>query len=315
LVSLGILAAAFFSSTFILNRAMSLQGGHWVWSASLRYGFMLVFLTGGLMAAGKTAILRQAIAAFGRHWRFWTVAGTIGFGLFYSLICFSASYAPGWVIATTWQTTIIVSPLVLLWFGKRVPTQALLFIVIIFAGIVLVNFELATTAPLSELLLGGIPVLIAAVAYPLGNQMVWEAQKGGHKLIPSIKDPVLEQPFARILLLTIGSLPFWIALIVITRPPAPSAGLWFHTALVALLSGIIATGLFLQARHLATNSYEISAIDSTQSSEVFFSLLGEILFLGGALPGSMGFLGILLVMTGLVFYLRTQYGSARPAAG
>jgi hypothetical protein len=49
--------------------------------------------------------------------------------------------------------------------------------------------------------------------------------------------------------------------------------------------------------------------------EAAFSLLGEILFLGGALPGSMGFLGILLVMTGLVFYLRTQYGSARPAAG
>ncbi len=314
LVAIGILSAAFFSSTFILNRAMSLQGGHWVWSASLRYAFMLVFLAGGLAVAGKTALLRQTIAAFGRHWLFWTVAGTVGFGLFYSLICFSASYAPGWVVATTWQTTLIASPLVLLCFGKRVPPQALLFILIIFAGIVLVNFELAATAPLSDLLLGGIPVLVAAAAYPLGNQMVWEAQRGGHKRIPDIRDPVLEHPFSRILLLTLGSLPFWVALIVITRPPAPSAGQWLNTALVALLSGIVATGLFLQARHLAANSYEISAIDSTQSSEVLFSLLGEIVFLQGAWPGGTGFLGLFLVMAGLICYVRTQY-APRPPSG
>jgi len=37
LLWLGLLAAALFSITFVLNRAMSLEGGHWVWSASLRY--------------------------------------------------------------------------------------------------------------------------------------------------------------------------------------------------------------------------------------------------------------------------------------
>jgi hypothetical protein len=40
LLGAGLLAALFFSSTFILNRAMSLEGGHWVWSAALRYGWM-----------------------------------------------------------------------------------------------------------------------------------------------------------------------------------------------------------------------------------------------------------------------------------
>lgn len=37
LIIIGVLSAFFFSSTFVLNRAMSLQGGNWVWTASLRY--------------------------------------------------------------------------------------------------------------------------------------------------------------------------------------------------------------------------------------------------------------------------------------
>jgi drug/metabolite transporter (DMT)-like permease len=307
LVSLGILSAAFFSSTFILNRAMSLQGGHWVWSASLRYVCMLVLLVVGLAVAGRMATLRQILVIYWRHRIFWTVAGSVGFGLFYSLICFSTDYAPGWVVATTWQATIIATPLVLLLFGKRTPLKALLFIGIIFVGILLVNLELAKTASLRHILLGGLPVLIAAMAYPLGNQMAWEAQKGGHKRIPHIQDPVLENPFSRVILLTLGSVPFWVVLILLTRPAAPSAGQWLQTALVALFSGVVATGLFLHARQLAVNAYEISAIDSTQSTEVVFSLIGEVLLLGGVLPGFFGCSGILLAVTGLVFYVKVQY--------
>jgi len=310
LIFVGILSAAFFSSTFVLNRAMSLQGGHWVWSASLRYLFMLVFLVVGFLLLKRTLALRQIFKLFFQYWFFWTLAGTTGFGLFYSLICFSASYAPGWVVATTWQTTILATPLVLFLFGKRTPSRALFFIAIIFAGIILVNLDLAKSASLQDLLLGGLPVLLAAIAYPLGNQMVWEAQKGGHKLIPNIQDPVLENPFSRIILLSLGSFPFWVILILLTHPSAPSSDQWFNTALVALLSGVIATGLFLQARHLASNSYEISAVDSTQSTEVVFSLLGEVFLLGGLWPGALGMVGILFVVTGLVFYVGAQYRTA-----
>jgi drug/metabolite transporter (DMT)-like permease len=307
LVSIGILSAAFFSSTFILNRAMSLQGGYWLWSASLRYLFMLIFLMGGMLLSGRAETLRQTLVLFRRHWRFWMLAGTVGFGLFYSLICFSASYAPGWVVATTWQTTLLASPLVLLLFGKRVPRRALLFILLIFVGILLVNLDFAGSATLRQIALGGLPVLGAAFAYPLGNQLVWEAQKGGQPRIPHIQDPVLANAFARVLLLTLGSLPFWLLLILVIQPPPPSPGQWLQTALVALCSGVIATGLFLHARHLAGSAYEISAIDSTQSSEVIFSLLGEVLFLHGALPGAFGFTGIALTVFGLALYVRAQY--------
>jgi len=310
IISLGILAAAFFSSTFILNRAMSLQGGHWLWSACLRYLFMLLFLLGGLLLTGRCGKIKPMFQLFIRYWYFWIPTGTCGFGFFYALICFSASYAPGWVVATSWQTTILATPLILLLFGKKTPTRALLFIGLIFGGILLVNLEFAQTASATQLFAGALPVLVAAFAYPLGNQLVWEAQKGQHKWIPAIQDPVLKNPFSRIILLSLGTLPFWLLLLLIVQPAAPSAAQWFQTALVALFSGIIATGLFLHARQLAENSYELSAIDATQSTEVLFSLLGELLFLGGVMPGNLGLVGVLMVIGGLVFYLKAQYQPA-----
>ena len=60
LLGIGILAAFFFSSTFVLNRAMSLSGGFWVWSASLRYVWMVAFLMAGLLVAGRGRLLLDA---------------------------------------------------------------------------------------------------------------------------------------------------------------------------------------------------------------------------------------------------------------
>ena len=306
LVSLGIISALFFSSTFILNRAMSLDGGHWFWSAALRYAWMLILLVAWLSISGKFGKLAQVLKIFREHWIFWILTGSIGFGIFYSLISFSASYAPGWVVATTWQTTILASPLILLLFGKKIPVKAITYIFIISIGILLVNLGLSESISQRELLLGVLPVLIAAFAYPLGNQMLWEAQRNGTKHIPKINDPLLNDPFIRILLLTLGTIPFWLVLYITITPPLPSTGQVINTGLVALFSGVIATSLFLHARHQTNNSYEIAAIDSTQSSEVIFSLLGEILFLNGLLPGLSSSIGVTLTVFGLAFYMKSQ---------
>ena len=37
----GLLASLFFAFTFIFNRSMNLEGGYWLWSAALRFIFML----------------------------------------------------------------------------------------------------------------------------------------------------------------------------------------------------------------------------------------------------------------------------------
>jgi hypothetical protein len=114
-----------------------------------------------------------------------------------------------------------------------------------------------------------------------------------------------------VLLLTLGALPFWLITIVVTQPPPPTAGQWASTALVALLSGVIATSLFVYARHLARNAYELAAVDATQSAEVIFALIGETLLLGGALPSLLGSAGIGLTILGLILYLLAQ-GKRQP---
>jgi drug/metabolite transporter (DMT)-like permease len=314
LVLTGTLAALFFSSTFVLNRAMSLDGGHWLWTASLRYAWMLVLLCLWLAVTGRARLGLKALQLFGKHWVFWTISGSVGFGVFYALISFSASYAPGWVVAATWQLTILATPAVLLLFGRRVSFFALLFTLIVFAGVLLINIEQATAVPLHDVLLGALPVLGAAFAYPLGNQMVWEARIAARehnlplarRFIPTIDHPAMEDAICRVLLLTLGSLPLWLMLLLWVSPPMPGEGQLLMTLLVALFSGVVATSLFLSARHLAKSPSELAAVDCTQSMEVVFTLAGEVLLLGGVLPGLMGWVGIALTLLGLVLYLQMQ---------
>nr|WP_287410568.1 multidrug resistance efflux transporter family protein [Pseudodesulfovibrio sp.] len=306
IIFIGVIAAFFFSSTFVFNRAMSLEGGHWVWSASLRYFWMLAILGVWLVITGKARLGLDAIKIFFRHWIFWTVAGSVGFGVFYALITFSSVFAPGWVVAATWQTTILATPLVLLAFGRKVPLKALALTVIIFIGVILVNLEQASATGLREVLWGALPVLVAAFAYPFGNQLVWEARKGEKSFVPSIDHPVMDDPFCRVLLLTLGSLPLWVILIAVTTPPPPSAGQVMQTAIVAACSGVIATSLFLYARHHARSTAELAAADCTQSMEVVFSLAGEAILLGHVMPGILGWGGIALTMVGLMLYVTFQ---------
>ena len=304
---LGVLAALFFSSTFVLNRAMSLEGGHWAWTAALRYGHMLLLLAAWLAATRQANVLRGVWQVFRANPLFWTVTGSVGFGVFYAPLCYSAAHLPGWVVAATWQSTILATPLVLLLFGRQVPTRGLLLTGLIFLGIVLVNVEQAPSdATFSGVLHGALPVFLAALAYPLGNQLAWEARRGGRRFVPHVPHPVLGNSLGLVLLLSLGSLPFWAGLLLVAQPGVPSQGQIVQTGLVALLAGVVATGLFLHARNRAKGSYELAAVDATQAAEVVFSLLGEMLFLGGAAPGLLGWAGVGLVTLGLALYVTRQ---------
>lgn len=284
---------------------MSLQGGHWVWSASLRYAFMLLFLAIILAAFRGPKTIPKILAYYWKHWLFWTIAGSIGFGGFYSLICFSADHAPGWVIAATWQLTIIASLVVLVFFNRSFPKKIWAFSVLIFLGVLLINTsEMEIISP-KQLLYGALPVVIAAFCYPLGNQLVWEA-KNGRPSLPNLNSPLLEDPFAKVVLLTLGSVPFWLFLLVAFNPAPPSGDQIVNTAMVALFSGVIATSLFLLARNKASSPSELAAVDATQSSEVIFALAGEIIFLNAPLPTSFALVGMVMVFTGLFFFIWLQ---------
>lgn len=308
----GILAALFFSTTFLLNRVISLEGGHWLWSAVLRYGFVLLFIVVGLVLTGHRQLITAAVSIYRQHWLFWTITGSIGMGIFYSTICFSAAYAPSWVIAATWQSTILITPLMLLGFGRKVPMKGLVFAVLVFIGVLMINAEHASETSLHMALLGAVPALISACAYPIGNQLVWEARMGERfkRFIPHIERPELDNSFCKILVLTLGSIPFWLLLLVVTMPAAPSTSQVFNTAIIALFSGVIAYSLFLLARQRARNSFEITAVDATQAFEAIFTLAGEMLLLGAALPSTTSFLGMALIIGGVMSY--TFFQSATP---
>ncbi|WP_225412448.1 multidrug resistance efflux transporter family protein [Stigmatella hybrida] len=301
LVSLGVLAALFFSLTFVLNRSMSLAGGHWVWSASLRYIAMLLLLAGYLWGRRGGPWLAAMVRLFFQRPGFWLLAGSIGCGVFYSSVCFAAGHAPGWVVAVTWQSTLLASPLVLRAFGLRVPWRGMLFIALVMGGIVLVNLQSwrggMTTR---EVLLGVLPVFVAAFAYPFGNQMLNAARHGTSARIAPIASPILTDAASCVLLLVLGSVPFWIGLLAVVRPPAPMPSQILQTLVVALSSGVIATTLFLRARNAAQDAYSIAAVDATQAGEVVFALAGEVLLLGMSWPAPEALLGVLLATGGII---------------
>lgn len=298
LLIIGLLAALFFSATFLINRSISLDGGHWYWSATLRFFYTLLFLGLGFISFKGISYFKSVMKEYFEHFKFWTITGTIGFGFFYSLICYAANFSPAWVVATTWQMTILASLFVLSFFGQKLSKKIWFFTFIIFIGITLVNLSHFDINNLESLLLGFLPVLIAAFSYPLGNQLVWEEKKKRKEQNKDVS--VLNNAFVKVFLLTLGSFPLWIVLYFLTDASVPSQGQYISVAFIALLSGVIATSLFLYARSLANTPAKLVVVDASQSGEVFFALLGEMIFLSVAFPSPLGLLGIAVTIVGLI---------------
>ena len=296
-IILGVMSALFFAVTFVLNASMEQAGGHWAWSASLRYFFMVPFLVIIVAWRQKSAPLRQSMKAHRTKWMLWS---TVGFGLFYAPLCFAAMYAPGWLIAGTWQVTIIAGALLSPLFfitenGKKVrgkiPWRMLSLSSIILCGVALMQLEHAKNISLSTVLLGVLPIIIAAFMYPLGNRKMMDVTAGKIGV------------FERLLGMTIASMPFWLLLACYAyiEVGLPSTTQLVQSAVVAISSGIIATALFFAATDLVKGDMtKLAGVEATQSFEVLFALVGEILFLAIVLPSTLGIAGIVLVMLGMM---------------
>lgn len=302
-ILLGIVAAFFFAFTFIINRSMELDGGSWIWSASLRYFFMIPPLL--LLVYGRKN-LKPLLVEMKNNPRSWLLWSFVGFGLFYGPICFSAAYAPGWLIASTWQITIISGSLLAPLFFEtvmtkkgpiqvkgRIPFKGMAMSLIILLGIILMQFEQASTLTPIEVLLGVVPVIIASFAYPLGNRKMMDVCGGRLDV------------FQRVLGMTIASMPLWIILAIygmFTVGP-PSMGQSIQSGLVAITSGVIATILFFQATDLVRgNMQKLGNVEATQSMEVLFALIGELMLLKAAFPSMISWTGMILVMAGMMLH-------------
>jgi hypothetical protein len=305
-ILLGILAAFFFAFTFVLNQSMELSGGSWIWSASLRYIFMVPFLLAIVAARKNLKPLVMNIKQNPFPWFLWSF---VGFVLFYAPLTYAAAYSPGWLIAGTWQVTIIsgalLSPLFyertltnqgLVSIRAKIPFKGLGMSVIILAGILLMQFEHARHIPIEMVMLGVIPVLIASFAYPLGNRKMMEVTSG--KL----------DAYQRVLGMTLASLPFWLllALYGLLTEGVPTGNQSFQSLLVAMTSGVIATVLFFKATDLVSgNMQKLAAVEATQAMEVLFALAGEFFILSLPLPSQLSWVGIILVMLGLALHSYT----------
>ncbi|MDF2790658.1 MAG: rane protein, partial [Neobacillus sp.] len=158
------------------------------WSASLRYFFMVPFL---LLIVYWRKNLKPLFVEMKNNPRAWLLWSFVGFGLFYGPICFSAAYAPGWLIASTWQITIISGSLLAPFFLEtvmtqqgpvkirgRIPMKSLVMSSIILLGIILMQVERADSLSLIEVLLGVLPIIVASFAYPLGNRKMMDVCGG-----------------------------------------------------------------------------------------------------------------------------------------
>jgi drug/metabolite transporter (DMT)-like permease len=302
-IFLGACAAFFFAFTFILNQAMDLSGGSWVWSASLRYFFMVPFLLCIVITRGN---LRPLLKEMREHPGTWMLWSFIGFGLFYAPLCFAAAYSPGWLIAGTWQITIISGSLLTPLFSEivktnngtvqmkgKIPFKGLIMSFVILLGIVLMQVEQTKQVSLSNVLLGVIPVLIASFAYPLGNRKMMDICMGRI------------DAYQRVLGMTLASLPFWLLLSTygLFTVGLPSIGQTFQSVLVAICSGVIATVLFFKATDLVRgNMQKLASVEATQSMEVLFALIGELLFLSIPNPSLLSWCGMFIVIMGMILH-------------
>ncbi|MET1013791.1 MAG: multidrug resistance efflux transporter family protein [Paenisporosarcina sp.] len=302
-ILIGICAAFFFAFTFVLNASMELSGGSWIWSASLRYIFMVPFLLCIVIMRKNLRPLLKEMKEQPGKWMLWSF---VGFWLFYAPLCFAAAYSPGWLIAGTWQITIISGALLAPLFFETIYTRngpfqvrgkinirGLIMSMVILLGIGLMQMEHANQLSLENLLLGVIPILIASFAYPLGNRKMMDVCEG--RL----------DAYQRVLGMTLASLPFWflLSLYGLFTVGLPSTGQSMQSLLVAFFSGVIATVLFFKATDMVRgNMQKLAGVEATQSMEVVFALAGELILLSISLPSTLSWVGIFIVIFGMILH-------------
>jgi drug/metabolite transporter (DMT)-like permease len=303
-ILLGLASALFFTMTYVLNRNMAAAGGFWAWSASLRY-FLMVPLMSVLVAARGG--WRPLWAELRRHPGEWLLWSSVGFGVFYVFLTLSADYGPSWLIAGSLQLTVLAGPLLSPFIytdaRRRIPLKAVGMGSWIVLGVLVMQLGHYQRALSASAWLALLFVVIAAVAYPLGNRrLMLHLEREGVSLDAS----------QRVLGMTLASLPLWLGVAAYgyARVGWPPAGQVVQSGGVALSSGVIATTLFFRATQMtANNPVGLSAVEATQATEPLFALLLGVLLLGEPWPSAFSLVGAGLIGVGMVLYSRISVNS------
>lgn len=274
-----------------------------MWSASLRYFFMVPFL---MVLVGLRGRMGTLIAEMKSRPVSWFVWSFVAFVLFYAPITYAAAYGPGWLISGTWQVTIIagvlLAPLFLITIHtsngirqvrQQIPLVSLVISMVILIGIILIQIPHANDVSTGTLLLGTLPVLVAAIAYPLGNRKMMELTGG--RL----------DPISRVLGMTIATLPVWLLLAsyAVVSVGLPSGSQVFQSLIVGISSGVIATTLFFMATdRVRENQGKLAAVEATQATQILFVIAGEMMLLGVPLPEPVAFIGLVIIIIGLILH-------------
>lgn len=306
-VGIALLAALFFTMTYVLNRASATGGGHWAWTASLRYLITLPMLLPLLPWQGGSGPVWRAIAA---HPWAWLRCSAIGFLLFYCLLSFAAASGPSWLVAGSFQFTVIAgmlcAPFLYRDARRRIPRSGIAVAVVILAGVLLMQFGHGGGGSLDAAAWIALAcVLTAAVAYPLGNRLLLlHLERTGEDLNAT----------QRVFGMTLVSQPLWwlVAAYAWHEAGAPSPGHVWLAAGVALSAGVIATILFFQATGMVRHHpVALGATEAMQAAELLFAMTLGALFLHEAWPRGAALVGALLVTCGIVAFAAVV---AQPAA-
>jgi drug/metabolite transporter (DMT)-like permease len=309
-VGIALLSALFFTLTYVLNRASASTQAHWAWIASLRYLITLPLMLPLMLRRGYVAPVWRAIRA---HPARWLLCGGIGFVLFYALLSYAASSGPSWLVAGSFQFTVIAgmlcAPLLYRATGDargRIPRAALAVGGVILAGVLLMQFGHADGALDRAGWIALACVLVSAVAYPLGNRMLLL------HLERTAEDLDATQ---RVFGMTLISQPLWLALglFAFARAGAPTAAQVWLAAGVALSAGIIATVLFFKATGMVRDDpVALGAAEAMQAAELLFATVLGVTLLGEAWPSGVAFWGAMLVTAGIVLFAWVAARSAVP---
>ena len=296
-VAIALASALFFTLTYVLNRASANDGGHWAWTAALRYLITLPLLLPLMPWQGGTAPVWRAIRA---HPWAWLRCGAIGFVAFYLLLAYAAGSGPSWLVAGSFQFTVIAgmlcAPLIYRDARRRVPRAALGIGAMIFAGVLLLQFGHAHGALDRAGWIALACVLGGAVMYPLGNRLLLlHLERSGERLNAT----------QRVFGMTLASQPLWIVVAAFAWHEAgiPSAAQAWLAAGVALSAGVIATILFFQATGMVRdNPAALGAAEAMQAAELLFATVLGVAFLHEAWPQGVAVWGAVLVVLGIVAF-------------